>query len=109
MTDVTHAIHATELLNNFGPVSAYTEDGAHEADATISTASGAGWLANFLVVSLDRTGTSNLIVMRHLPHVNQSAIDLLQDWIDEYGADLDSDLDQQLDELRQNRLKLRQS
>lgn len=108
MTDATHAIHPTELLENFGSISAYVEEAGQEADATVSTASASGCLANLLAVSLDRSGTSRFIVIKRHPCVNQAAIDLLQHWIDEYGDDLDPNLDQQLADLQQSRFALRQ-
>ena len=38
---------------------------------------------------------------------DNKAIELLSKWIDEYAADRDPDLDQQMEELRRSRLSLR--
>jgi hypothetical protein len=85
---------------------AATADEHHESYADTAAVSEAGLCSLLAVASSDRTGISRLLRIERRRSVDAAAVALLERWIEQFGADMDEDLDRQRDELRQSRLAL---
>jgi hypothetical protein len=108
MVDSSRAISTEALLGNTvwaasrSSADMYGEVGAPN---DLSTATGAGRLADLIVLIVDGSGMNRWYIVEH-KKINERAIALLQRWIDQYGDDRDPDLDEQIRELNTNRLSL---
>ncbi|MEX0696452.1 MAG: hypothetical protein WEB85_16355 [Dongiaceae bacterium] len=106
LDNTTVAIHAQALLPR-GPFVPWIQNQVVPEVEHTSSASATGRTSEALIWMLDNSGRHPRFALQFTPSMNQAAIKLLQQWIDEYGATCDPNLDQQLEELRKNRLSLR--
>jgi hypothetical protein len=79
-----------------------------EALTDLSTTTNTGRIADLIDLAVENSGMSRFYVIGLKPNVNTRMVNLLRQWIEEYGDDEDPDLDLQLAELRSNRLALRE-
>jgi hypothetical protein len=109
MVDSSHATSAQAFLGNTVWASSWSRaeiPGEIDAPNDVSTATGAGRLADLIALIVDGSGTHGSYIIEH-KQINERAIALLRKWIDQYGDDRDPDLDEQIMELNKNRLSLR--
>jgi hypothetical protein len=86
----------------------WQREGGADAPTDVSTSSNTGRVSDIIALAIDNSGMTKTYVIEFKHTSNTRMISLLRRWINEYGDDEDPDLDQQLEELRSNRLAFRE-
>jgi hypothetical protein len=85
----------------------WQHNGDVDPSIDLSTATDTGRIADIIGLAIRNSGMPSLYIVEFKPHINEEAIALLHQWIEEYGCDRDSDLDEQIEDLNRNRLLIR--
>jgi hypothetical protein len=108
MVDNSRAVSPQTMLGNIAWAGSWPGvgiDGEVETLSDLSTATGAGRIADLITLVADGSGTQRFYIIQY-KNDNERAIALLERWIDQYGDDRDPDLEDQIDQLNNNRLSL---
>jgi hypothetical protein len=77
-----------------------------DAPTDLSTVTNTGHVADIIALAIENSGSLGFYIINFRHSSTIGVINLLKQWINEYGDDEDPDLNLQLEELHRNRLAL---
>lgn len=104
MFDASTAV--IELPSPYGEEFYFAQPERFEVNvASASAGTPTGRWADIIAATADSTGAPYRVFLRAKPPAQAELLGLIESWIDEYGDSADPDLDQQVRELEQSRLR----